>query len=88
MKIRISAGEAARNFSDLLGRVRYRGESFLVERGGKPVCEISPAGPTRFTGRDLANLLRELPHPGEDYLALVEALGREQPAVAAPPWPR
>jgi hypothetical protein len=38
----ISATEAARTFSDILNRVRYRGEAFVVERGGEPVCRISP----------------------------------------------
>ena len=43
MKSRISATKAARNFFELMNRVRYRSESFIVERGGKPICEILPA---------------------------------------------
>jgi hypothetical protein len=34
---RISATELARKLGDVLGRVRYRGESFIVERNGAPV---------------------------------------------------
>ncbi len=26
-----------------MNRVRYRGESFVVERGGKLICEVLPA---------------------------------------------
>jgi len=62
MKSRISATEAARSFSELMNRVRYRGESFTVESGGKPICEIIPAKQPRFTGADLAKLLRSLPN--------------------------
>jgi len=42
MKSEISATEAARRFSEILNRVRYRNESFVVKRGGAPVCEIVP----------------------------------------------
>jgi len=88
MKVRISATETARRFSELMNRVRYRGESFIVERGGKPVCEILPARPARFTGRELADLLRSLPKPDEEYLALVEKLSAKQSTPAESRWPR
>jgi antitoxin (DNA-binding transcriptional repressor) of toxin-antitoxin stability system len=88
MKVRISATETARRFSELMNRVRYRGESFIVERGGKPVCEILPVRPTRFSGRDLADLLRSLPKPDAEYLDLVERLSATQSTVAESRWPR
>ena len=88
MKIPISATQTARRFSELMNRVRYRGESFVVERGGKPVCEILPAQPAKFTGRELADLLRLLPKPDEEYLTLVENLIAKQPKVAESRWPR
>jgi prevent-host-death family protein len=88
MKSRISATEAARSFSELMNRVRYRGESFIVERSGKPICEILPARPPKFTGAELAKLLRSLPKPDEEYLALVEELFAKQPSVAESGWQR
>jgi antitoxin (DNA-binding transcriptional repressor) of toxin-antitoxin stability system len=88
MKSRISATEAVRAFSELMNRVRYRGESFVVERGGKPICEILPARPPSFSGAELANLLRSLPKPDEDYLAILEELTAKQPTVAESEWPR
>ena len=88
MKFRISATEAARSFSELMNRVRYRGESFVVERGGKPICEILPAKPPKFSGAELASLLRSLPTPDEDYLAIVEELIARQPSVAESEWQR
>jgi antitoxin (DNA-binding transcriptional repressor) of toxin-antitoxin stability system len=88
MKVRISATETARRFSELMNRVRYRGESFVVERAGKPVCEILPAQPPKFSGRELADLLRSLPKPDEEYLALVENLMAKQSTVAESRWAR
>ena len=88
MKSRISATEAVRSFSELMNRVRYRRESFVVERGGKPICEILPAGPPRFSGAEFANLLRSLPKPDEEYLAIVEDLITKQATVADSGWQR
>ena len=88
MKLRISATETARRFSELMNRVRYRGESFVVERGGKPICEILPAKPPKFTGRELADLLRSLPTPDEEYFTLVENLTKKQSKVEKSRWPR
>ena len=88
MKSRISATEAARSFSELMNRVRYRGESFVVERGGKPICEILPARPPKFSGAELASLLRSLPTPDEEYLTIVEELIAKQPTVAESGWQR
>ena len=42
MEHRITATELARRLGDVLGRIRYRGDSFLVERNGDPVARIGP----------------------------------------------
>jgi prevent-host-death family protein len=49
MKSEISATDAARRFSEILNRVRYRNESFVVKRAGVPVCEIIPVRALRGT---------------------------------------
>jgi antitoxin (DNA-binding transcriptional repressor) of toxin-antitoxin stability system len=85
---RISSTEASRNFSEILNLVRYRGESFIVERGGEPICEIRPVAPPRFTGADLVTMLRSLPPVDEDYLREVEELARNQPLLPESPWER
>ena len=46
---RITATEAARNFSDILNRAQYRGESFEVTRGNEVVVKIEPVKPKRLT---------------------------------------
>ncbi|MGH7544680.1 MAG: type II toxin-antitoxin system Phd/YefM family antitoxin [Gemmatimonadota bacterium] len=42
MEHKISATELARRLGDVLGRVRYRGDSFLVERNGEAVARVVP----------------------------------------------
>jgi prevent-host-death family protein len=42
MEHRIAATELARKLGDVLGRVRYRGDSFVVERNGTPVALLVP----------------------------------------------
>ncbi len=86
--IKISAAEAVRNFSDLINRVYYRGESFVVERGGKDVCKISPATPLRFTGADFVKLLSSLPRPDESFFDVIEKLNKTQPPLGKSPWQR
>lgn len=39
---RVTATELARNLGEVLGRIRYRGDSFLVERNGEPVARLVP----------------------------------------------
>ncbi len=82
---KLTATEASRNFSEVINRARYRGESFLVERGGEPVCEIRPAA-LRFTLDDLIELIRELPSVDEDYLRAVEESINSQPSIPKSPW--
>jgi antitoxin (DNA-binding transcriptional repressor) of toxin-antitoxin stability system len=85
---RLSATEAARTFSDLLNRARYRGESFVIERGGVAIAELRPVAPPRFTGRDLVALLRNLPAVDEGFLSAVEDAANRQPQLPDSPWER
>jgi len=88
MRSRISATEAARGFSKLMNRIRYHVESFIIESNGKPICEILPVMPAKFSGAELANLLRSLPKADEEYLAQVEGLAAKQATVAESGWQR
>lgn len=85
----LSATEAARTFSDILNRIRYRGEEFVVERGGEPVCRMLPAAPMRGASlRDVAALLREIPKPDAAFAAEVRRARRSQGRPPLPPWGR
>ena len=53
MEYHISATDLARRAGEVLGRVRYRGDSFVVDRNGDPVALITPvAGVSTGTARE------------------------------------
>ncbi len=52
----ISSTELARTLGDVLARIRYRHESFLVERNGTPVARVVPIEPAG-AGATLADAL-------------------------------
>ena len=86
---RITVTEAARNFSDLVNRVFYRGESAMLIRNGVAVARLVPPGPETVSARDLAGRWETLPHltPVEADLlakALDDALRSLPPPEA--PW--
>lgn len=84
----ISATEAARTFSELLDRVCYRGETFVIERGGEPVCEMSRVKPPRFTGADFLTLLHSLPETDLGFWDTLQDATRQEPTVPESPWER
>ena len=86
MESHISATEAARRFSDIVNRVVYRREEFVIERGGQPVCRIVPAGPPRSTLADLAELLSAIPKADSAFWDEVEALTKNQSDVPESSW--
>jgi len=89
MSTRVSATEAVRTFSDLLNRIRYRGEEFVVERAGEPVCRMMPAAlPRRLTLKELASLLREIPETDAGYTSDVRRAGRSRGRLPRSPWGR
>ncbi len=54
--------EAARNFSDLVNRVFYRGESMILTRNGNPVAFLTPPAPLAKSARELAGGWEDSPH--------------------------
>jgi prevent-host-death family protein len=64
----VSATEAVRTFSDLLNSVKYKGKSYTIIRGGKPIAEIVPVGefPQERRIGDLMGILKKLPSLGDD----------------------
>jgi len=56
----VSITEAARNFSDFVNRVAYRGESFFLIRGKRRVASLKPANAV-VSISDLQQALMDLP---------------------------
>lgn len=79
---KISATELARRLSDILNRVRYRGEEFVVERGGEPVARIEPPGPPRtLTLAEFVDVLRSAPRPDKGFADDLERIHSAQPSA-------
>jgi antitoxin (DNA-binding transcriptional repressor) of toxin-antitoxin stability system len=74
MMNRISATHAARNFSDLINRVRYQGTSFEIERGNEVIARIIPAAPSATLSiADLDEQWAQLPRLDPEDAGLFEA---------------
>ncbi len=88
MATRITATEVARNLSDVLNRVRYRGESFVVERAGEVVAQIvAPKPETSVTGQTLIEKIRSLPPVDKGFADDVQKAIDSQPVeVPRDPW--
>jgi len=56
----ITVTELARQLSDFVNRVTWRGEEFIITRGGKPVAALSPV-PSSVRVGDLGKVLAALP---------------------------
>lgn len=61
MEHRISATELVRSLGDVLGRVRFRNDEFVVERNGEPVARLVPAaGASVTSAREAIRAWREV----------------------------
>lgn len=66
---KITATELARNLRAVLDRVRESSETYIVERGGQPVVQVSPTPGTQNAEQALADLYRTLsPEAAEGWL--------------------
>ncbi len=74
----MSVTNAARNFSDLVNRVVYRNEEFLLQRGGEPVCRVGPVRYVHCSVAAFSHFQRYVPGPDAAYWdELAEAAGRQ-----------
>jgi len=83
---RISSTDLVRGLGDVLGRIRYLGDSFIVERNGEPVARIDPiAGVSPVTVREALAAWGEGAHTDPDF---AQDLERAHAADLPPddPW--
>jgi prevent-host-death family protein len=69
----IAATDAAKNFGELVDRVREEGATYVIERHGRPVAQIGPVETEeRKTLRDLIEALQAAPKLDEEVLRFIE----------------
>jgi antitoxin (DNA-binding transcriptional repressor) of toxin-antitoxin stability system len=88
----VSATDAARGFGELLARVRYRRESFLIRRGRTIVARLVPVEVPAISGADAASAWKSNPRLGRrEAERLFDDLEAAREDVSKPPespWQR
>jgi len=86
MEHRISATELARRLGDVLGRVRYRGDSFVVERNGDEIARVLPLeGRSATSLHEAATVWLDAGHPDSDFADDLERVGHLD-RIPEAPW--
>jgi hypothetical protein len=81
MELRISATDLARKAGEILGKIRFRHDTFVIERNGEPVARLSPLP---FSGGTLAEGLRAWREAGESDVTFADDLERVNRADRSP----
>jgi len=86
METTISATTLARELGDVLGRIRYRGESFVIERNGVAVARLIPAqADPKATVADALRAWRDAAEPDRTFADALERIGAAD-RVPKNPW--
>lgn len=84
----MSATELSKNLSDVLNRIKYQGDQFIIERNGEPIAAIGPALPAAGrTMKEIAERIGHLRMPGDGFADDLEAIQAEQGVAELPEWP-
>jgi antitoxin (DNA-binding transcriptional repressor) of toxin-antitoxin stability system len=90
METRLSVAELERDVEGALERVRDGGR-VVVERDGAPIAVIepptSPVSTSVTSWRELAERLRDVPSPDDEFAADLEAIRAAQQPAPMPEWP-
>jgi prevent-host-death family protein len=69
----IAATDAAKNFGELVDRVREEGVTYVIERHGRPVAQIGPVETEKpKTLQDLIDAIQAAPRLDEEVLRYIE----------------
>lgn len=88
LETRISATELARGLSEILTRVRRKGERFVIDRNGEPIAVLSPAPcPAALSVEEFAERIGDLEFPGGGFADDLETIQASQPKERFLEWP-
>jgi prevent-host-death family protein len=88
METTITATELSKRLSDVLNRVKYRGERFVIQRNGETVATIVPViQRPGITVKELVARIGDLEMPGDGFADDLEAVQAEQGIAEFPEWP-
>ena len=80
----VTATEAVRDFSTILNKIKFGGETYIIKRSGKPIARILPISDEKPTNSldKLKGLLEKLPRLDDEldsFSADLKSLNDEQP---------
>jgi antitoxin (DNA-binding transcriptional repressor) of toxin-antitoxin stability system len=88
METTITATELARSLSDVLNRVRYRNERFVIQRNGEIIATLTPPAPQRVVMlHDAIRALGQVEFPGDGFADDLEEIQASQGKADFPDWP-
>jgi antitoxin (DNA-binding transcriptional repressor) of toxin-antitoxin stability system len=88
METTITATELSRRLSDVLNRVKYRGETFAIQRNGETIATLVPTrNIPHVTLDDVIAKVGDLRMPGDGFADDLEVIQAEQGVAEFPEWP-
>lgn len=75
MESTVTATDLARKLGDVLARVRYRGDTFIVEKNGVPVARVVPIEPAKRATLAEALAVWMSGEPDPEFADLLESIG-------------
>ena len=86
MKTVISATTLARKLGDVLGRIRYRRDSFVIERNGVAIATLDPAeAEPGASVRSALAAWRDAAEPDAEFADALERIGAAD-RMPGDPW--
>lgn len=86
MEHRISSTDLARRLGDVLARVRFLGDTFVIERNGDPVARLGPLpGESATSVREALRAWSEAGEPDREFARALERVG-EADREPGDPW--
>lgn len=80
METKIDAEDLADVLPNVLERIRRRGERFVIECDGEPIATLLPMPATvGISGQELADAMRDVPRPDDEFADDLEAIHNAQP---------
>ena len=82
----VSSTEVARRLSDLLNRVRYQNESFVITRGGEEIARLTGVARSPATLATLIATVVARPSNDPSFADDLIRIQAEQPVAESDPW--
>ena len=73
----ITVTDLIRSFSDIIGRVYYKGESFDIKKGPNIVAMLSPKSKSSMSVSELNTFFKETPHLSDEDVEDFEDILKE-----------